>query len=772
MELLKRVLAVVLCSSLMPLALQGLAEREDAAQGAGQKSAQGAATRDESKASGRVEYQPSELHGDQRILHALNRFTFGPRPGDLEAVRALGLEKWFDSQLHPENLDESVLNERLTRFPAIEWTTQELFYRLPPNALIRQAMNGKAQIPKSGALHAVYENQIYRMQMRAQEKKEAETPAGTQATAPAAQTPGIAKSSEMGGAEMGGSGPNGSELSGSGAMEPEAGMISGSSSMGTSPVASGSDSAEPGKAVQSGAMQSGSILSGMGQSGMGAESGLPADPSLIAGLLALPPEQRLTRLAAMEPQQFEALMGALKPAQRTVLAANLNPDQEEVLGALEHPQQQLVKEITSERLERDIDSNAQLQEVMTDFWLNHFNVYLRKDEMAPAYLVSYERDVVRPLALGKFEDLLEAVAHSPEMMLYLDNASSTGPDSAAAERAEMAAARRPGQKTAPKGLNENYARELMELHTLGVNGGYTQADVIQVARVLTGWTIDQPARGGGFVFLADRHEPGTKLVLGRKIKESGELEGRELLHLLATQPATARFLSRKLAVRFVSDDPPEALIERMAQSYLSSDGDISAVLKTLFHSPEFWSPQVYGAKVKTPLEFVVSAVRASGATVENYQPLVNALNKMGMPLYGCIPPTGYHWDAATWVSTAAMVDRMNFAMTLAGNKLPGIAVTWALQPAAENGTDAAAAPGLEEKEASLESLLLPGGVSTTTREAALKSSAAQTGDSGAPSQPVAVVAAAPGRPTNEKTVEQQDRMLAGILLGSPEFQRR
>ena len=292
----------------------------------------------------------------------------------------------------------------------------------------------------------------------------------------------------------------------------------------------------------------------------------------------------------------------------------MSPNLKEALGDLENPEQTAVQELLAQRLTRDIYTNAQLQEVMTDFWLNHFNVYLRKNEQMPYYLVSYERDVIRPLALGKFEDLLEAVAHSPAMMLYLDNAQSVGPDSPAAERAKMAAARRPGaKKQAPEGLNENYARELMELHTLGVNGGYTQADVTQVARILTGWTVNRPQFGGGFQFNPNRHEPGKKVVMGQKFKEDGEMEGRELLHMLAMRPATAQFISRKLAIRFVSDDPSQALVDRMAKAYLTSGGDIPTVLKTLFHSPEFWAASGYRAKVKTPLEFVVSAARASNA---------------------------------------------------------------------------------------------------------------------------------------------------------------
>jgi len=396
---------------------------------------------------------------------------------------------------------------------------------------------------------------------------------------------------------------------------------------------------------------------------------------------------------------------------------------------------------------------------------------------------------------------LEATAHSPAMLLYLDNSSSMGPDSPAAEKAKIAAARRPdAKKVAPEGLNENYARELMELHTLGVNGGYTQADVTQVARVLTGWTVDKPQRGGGFKFDENRHEPGTKKVLGKKIKEHGELEGRELLHMLATRPATAKFISRKLAIRFVGDEPPQSLVDRMAKTYLKSDGDITEVLKTLFHSPEFWSPDAYRAKVKTPLEYVVSAARASNADIENLQPLANALRDMGMPVFGAVPPTGYKWDASNWVSTGALVNRMNFALTLAANKLPGIAITWSPQAEAliakiDDGTatqtlapsPAASSlpnpvPTPEAEEQRLELLLVDGGVSPTTRAAVLDQfnaqvqlspqSQLQPAQSQAPAKPIP----AAGKPMNATqaaaALEKQDQLLAGLLLGSPEFQRR
>jgi uncharacterized protein (DUF1800 family) len=515
-----------------------------------------------------------------------------------------------------------------------------------------------------------------------------------------------------------------------------------------------------------------------------------SDPAfaLFSNLLALPPGQRVARLAAMQPEEFDAFIKALRPPERARLDADMGPGMKETVQDLENPERLVAEELMAQRLARDVYSNAQVQEVMTDFWLNHFNVYLRKDEQMPYYLVSYERDVIRPLALGKFEDLLEAVAHSPAMLLYLDNAESIGPDSMAAERTKFAQMRNPAKNAAaPQGLNENYARELMELHTLGVNGGYTQADVIQVARVLTGWTVDQPQRGGGFLFAPNRHEPGTKKVMGKKIKENGEREGEELLHMLATRPATAQFISRKLAIRFVSDDPPPALVDRMAKSYLSSHGDISQVLLTLFRSPEFWAGNDYRAKVKTPLEFVVSAARASNAQIQNYQPLENALRQMGMPLYGCVPPTGYKWEAPDWVSTSALVDRMNFALNLAANRLPGITVDWSLQqqPPAQNEAQnvgmladanaGADAPTPVSEEARLEPLVVSGGVSEATRAAALQQFQAQMAQDPSVVRPVAA-ARAQNRAKNQSgaagALERQDQVLAGLLIGSPEFQRR
>ncbi|HVJ08317.1 MAG TPA: DUF1800 domain-containing protein [Acidisarcina sp.] len=677
------------------------------------------------------------LRGDTRILHALNRFTFGPRPGDLEAVRAMGLEQWFDQQLHPENLDLTDLNARLAQYPAMQWSIPDLLFRFPSNGVIRQTINGKRPIPERGVLHAIYEDQVFRLNMKRQEqdRKTAMDPERMKQVPPSASATG------RGSAEMAGTGA---------AMAPE-----------------------PPQTVQVLANRNSSSSAGMMPVANPPAQPL-ADEALIPNVLALPPEQRVTRLATMQAPEFDSFFKALKPVQREALRAGLSPAQKEIVAALENPQGMVTEELIDQRLTRDIYSPAQLQEVMTDFWLNHFNVFLHKDEQTPYYLVSYERDVIRPRALGKFEDLLEATAHSPAMLLYLDQWSSIGPDSMAAERARTNAARNPGNKqNARQGLNENYARELMELHTLGVNGGYTQADVTEVARILTGWTIDRPQLGGGFKFDPNRHEPGTKKVLGKKFKEGGELEGRELLHMLATRPATARFLSRKLAIRFVSDDPPQSLVDRLARSYLASGGDIAVVLKTLFRSPEFWSASVYRGKVKTPLEYVVSAARASNAAIGNLQPLENALREMGMPLYGAIPPTGYNWQSPTWVSTGALVNRMNFALALAANRLPGTTVIWTPQQTGNlgDGPGAGPIPSPEVEEPRLESLLVAGGVSDSTRSAVLHEFEAQSAPNPVPVKPASAVRSV-YHPPAASALERQDQLLGGLLLGSPEFQRR
>jgi uncharacterized protein (DUF1800 family) len=427
---------------------------------------------------------------------------------------------------------------------------------------------------------------------------------------------------------------------------------------------------------------------------------------------------------------------------------------------------------------------------MTDFWLNHFNVYLRKNQQEPFLIPTYERDTIRANALGNFEKLLVETAMSPAMLEYLDNARSIGPNSPAAMRVKRIQQLRPDgplAKAASAGLNENYGRELMELHTLGVNGGYTQADVTNVAKVFTGWTIDKDTQQ--FVFDERRHEPGAKIVLGRTIPEDGVNEGLAVLHMLATSPATARFISQKLAVRFVGDTPPPALVDRMAAAFLSSHGDIRQVLIAMWNSPEFWSPDVYRAKVKTPEEFVISAVRASGVQVSNPAALAAAIGKLGMPLYGMQTPNGYGWKEADWVNTGALVSRMNFSLVLSTGRLPGTEVSWSgtLVPA-RAGVKSAAYSGSDElaaKERRLEALLLGAPVSERTRAAVL----AQAGDTGMTDQAETQFDlrgngvrggnvyrkkgfGENGAVAADFSDDSQAAVMAGLLLGSPEFQRR
>ena len=356
-------------------------------------------------------------------------------------------------------------------------------------------------------------------------------------------------------------------------------------------------------------------------------------------------------------------------------------------------------ELSEQKLLRAIYSERQLQEVLTDFWFNHFNVDARKG--ADRFLLTeYERDAIRPRVLGTFRDLLGATAKSPAMLFYLDNWMSAGPgtDSHLGQGTEMGRPRagrggfggrggpgfNPGpglaraqaqNKNAPKGLNENYGRELMELHTIGVDGGYTQKDVTEVARALTGWTIDRPRQGGGFTFNPRIHDTEQKVVLGHVIKAGGgQSDGEQVLDILATHPSTATFIATKLARRFVSDTPPPALVERAAARFRDTGGDLREVMRAILMSPEFLSPDAYRVKVKTPFEFVASALRATGADVQDARPLVRELQQLGMPLYMCQPPTGYKDTGDAWVNTGALVSRMNLAVRLAGGQLRGTSV--------------------------------------------------------------------------------------------------
>jgi uncharacterized protein (DUF1800 family) len=411
---------------------------------------------------------------------------------------------------------------------------------------------------------------------------------------------------------------------------------------------------------------------------------------------------------------------------------------------------QLVLELSEQKLLRAIYSERQLQEVLTDFWFNHFNVDARKGR-SRFTLTAYERDAIRPHVFGSFRDLLGATAKSPAMLFYLDNWMSADPNSRPFDPLAMGgrfgrggfggsalvpgAANGQGNR-APRGLNENYGRELMELHTLGVDGGYTQKDVTEVARAFTGWTIENPLHGGGFRFEPRIHDDGEKVVLGQHIKAGGgQRDGELVLDILAGHQSTAHFIATKLVRRFVSDTPPAPLVDRAAKRFRQTDGDLREVMRTILTSPEFLSPETYRAKVKTPFEFLVSAVRATGADVQDAQPLVRRMQQLGMPLYQCQPPTGYKDTADAWVNAGALVNRMNAALELASGRIRGISIEHAaIFGAADPSSE------LEHSRARLVEATLGNDISDSTRTTIAKA----------------------------ETVAQ----MVALTLGSPEFQRR
>ena len=549
-------------------------------------------------------------------------------------------------------------------------------------------------------------------------------------------------------------------------------------------------------------------------------------PQLLRGI-----EQRLAPEMGMDPDAAGAMFPELEryrelqqrreqqagenaakkededPVRRELRRQEQMTPEERMQQAMASPAR-IVLELSQAKLLRAVYSERQLEEVMTDFWFNHFNVFIGKG--ADRWLTtSYEQEAIRPHALGKFRDLLGATASHPAMLFYLDNWLSADPKADYDERAlrqRYAATlreqgtypgallveifrqrgmdpiqaqryiarqldrmneppnsrfanrrpagrapdgqpRRPAQQQQRRGLNENYARELLELHTLGVDGGYTQQDIIEVARCFTGWTLLPLQFGPRFLYVDQFHDRGAKRVLGQEIKNGGRQDGERVLDLVARHPATARFLSTKLARRFVSDTPPASLVDKMAATFRETDGDIRAVLRTLFSSEEFWSPGAVNAKVKTPLEFVASAARTTGAEVDDLPPgLVIALRALGQPLYSAQPPTGYKDTADAWVSTGALLNRMKVAMGLAANRLPGVRV----EPPAE----ALRVESTRQLVTQLGQQLLGQELSESTR-AALEAELAK---------------ATPALEAGGR--QAQARLALGWLLASPEFQRR
>jgi uncharacterized protein (DUF1800 family) len=691
----------------------------------------------------------SARNDQRRAVHALNRLTFGPRPGEVQRVIAIGVDRWIDVQLHPEKISDKDIQARLIPFHTLRMSTKEIMEDFPDRQMLKQVVDGKRAMPSDPARRAVYQVQVARLEEK-QERKEQKIAAAQ----PAASTQPTAAEG----------GKTADELAAATADPPSSDANSMSGTRTGSPDVSNSkpvDEAKPAPkftpAEQSEARRR--------------EDRLYADLK-VQSLVDLPPSERYKKVLAMSADEQLAFADSLKHDKGQEFLEGLDPRQKEVLQAMNNPQAVVVEELSQVKLLRAISSERQLEEVMTDFWFNHFNVFVGKGPER-LLLTNYEQEVIRPRALGKFEDLLVATAKSPAMLFYLDNWMSVGPSSMQALGVPQRPVVRYGPYGRPRvyrgpkpnakrkqnsGLNENYGRELLELHTLSVNGGYSQRDVTEVAKVFTGWTIDKPEQGMSFHFDPRMHEPGQKFVLGHHIKPKGEDEGREVLHILATSPQTAHFISLKLAQRFVSDDPPPMLVDRMAKTFQKKKGDIREVLSTLFHSPEFWADSSYRAKVKTPLEFIASAVRATGATVDDVLPLVRELNNMGMPLYGAQPPTGYSMKADTWVSSAALLNRMNFALALTSGKVRGVNVD-----AVQLSGGPAPLPDASAILSSMEAKLLAADVSRQTHDSIVAQitpkAGEQTGTTDQKSKP------AQQKPPDAST-------MAGLLLGSPEFQRR
>jgi uncharacterized protein (DUF1800 family) len=627
--------------------------------------------------SSKVAAKPASLSEHDRALHALQRLTFGPRPGDIERVLALGFDNWFEQQLNSAQIPNGGLDGRLSGYRTLRMSAKDLAQNFPTGGMIREAAEKKRPLPSDPIQYGMWEVLVdkYNDQQKAN-------------TAAAQPTP------------------------------------------------------TPDEAAQKAAQQSAQDTA----------------RHIADMLLALPKANRMSSFMKLPMSDRRILLQYIPGDMRDRLLSDFSPLEKEVWFAMNGPTGVVVSELQQAKVLRAIYSEHQLEEVMTDFWFNHFNVFIYKDQ-DQYFVTPYERDVIRPYALGKFRDLLGAVAKSPAMLFYLDNWLSIGPSS-------QAAGVKPGQAPNPsvpnKGLNENYGRELLELHTLGVDGGYTQADVTQTARVFTGWTIQPMDQGWGFMFDPKKHEPGPKTVLGKTINENGMNEGLQVLDMLAKSRSTAKFISTKLARRFISDDPPPALIDAMADKFLSGDGDIREVLRTMVHSKDFWSPDIYRKKVKTPLEFVASAVRATGTQIQNPMPVVQALNKMAMPLYQMVPPTGYSTKAEVWMNSEALLERLNFSVSLTSgmggvnfDPLRVLALGLLARSPKEEIVPVNTSGGTDAAVTLVEAALIGGDVSKNTDKAIRKSlDDPQIGSHllDDPAKPLATI--------------------IGLTLGAPEFQMR
>jgi uncharacterized protein (DUF1800 family) len=547
-----------------------------------------------------------ELHS----AHVLNRLAYGPSAADVDALRQMGVEAWIRAQLDPRRLPERpALDAKLNALPSLTLSTREIVdaYRpAPPRAVSVRATDAGVFVTQRGVPPDL-EARITR--------------------APVAERREI----------INGLSPDlrrrvliALPLAVFADLPEQVEALKARSENANNPMAAPEAQTPLVTAEQFRVLQGGT------------------DEEKTAILRALTPDDRMLLFHAVPPQSIPAVY------RRQALATV-------------QPPQVVLAELVDSKLYRALYSTRQLEEVLVDFWLNHFSVFSGKGAVRQM-VTSYERDAIRPHVFGPFRELLLATARHPAMLFYLDNwMSQATPDG------RTPSAPKPGSP--PQGLNENYARELMELHTLGVDGGYTQADVIGVARAFTGWTILEPNRRGEFRFDPGMHDRQEKIVLGRTIpRDGGESDGVAVIDALARHPSTAMFVSKKLAQRFVADDPPAALVERMARTFLDTGGDLRALYETLLLSREMMSEGAWQSKLKSPLEVVVSSLRALDAEVTDTTAIAQWIADLGQPLYEKLEPTGYPNVSDQWVSTASLLGRLNFAAALSAGRVAGVEI--------------------------------------------------------------------------------------------------
>jgi uncharacterized protein (DUF1800 family) len=616
-----------------------------------------------------------KLSPDRQIIQALNRLTFGPRPNDIEEVRRIGLAKWMERQLHPDQVVENpVLAKRLEALETLHMPVSEIVARYSPDQNMGMMMieppfaviNRLPQSVRSKVMNGTAEERTAAL--------DAMDPA-LRAKVLAALPDNVAEYT-----------PKYKE-----------------------------DAAKARKAQQD-------------ERRAETRRRFPQlqdllNPNEIPDALSGEEERVVRAVNHVDPERRIELVAILPPKSQAFF-----PEYRREAGIRRTPRLVASEDLKEARLYRAVYSNRQLEEVLVDYWFNHFNVDSTKNvgmvqNLGHVLIGSYERDAIRPHVLGHFKDLLLATARHPAMLYYLDNWESVAPDSFnvgpfAPRRGVVNGVPNSvipnGLQRFSHGLNENFGREIMELHTLGVKGGYTQADVVAVARCLTGWTVRNP-QNPEFVFAPFMHDFGEKTVLGHKIPAGGgEEDGLQVIDILAHHPSTAKFISLGLARHFVADNPPQRLVDRMAQTFMKTDGDLRAVMETMFRSPEFISEGSWEARVKSPLEMVASTIRAIGGELTDAWPALQKISDMGQTLYGKVEPTGYPDVAETWLGATAVIARMNFGAAVASGGLPGVSVDasrWQgmdtasiakaiLGHEASKQTLAAIASGLEGKNAS------------------------------------------------------------------------